>query len=357
MLFSLENSVLPLNRWTRRLQSFPLARWSVERIVHFDFDVDFVKDGLAHFGFHDRVGNLYAMAHQRHFMGLVGKRGQLEWTVAGDPVFPGVPNIHASLNFPIFVDRLTDGSLVVSNFGNSRLYRVYPDKMKAELLIDGAELGIRHAGNCVVDADECIWVNEVEGCRVRRFDSTGRLLLTLGTGEPGFQPRPAEFHDVMFNWIYDIRRGPDGNIYVLDSKNFAVRVIDIGVGRVLPIAGTGRPGYSGDGGDPNLATFGGDSSAEFNGPISLSLDEEGNIFVGDRFNHVVRMIERKSNTINTIAGDSTSKGEEANDERESHLLRLKLPKISSMDYHDRRLFVPTDLTNQSGDLVVLLKTS
>ena len=333
-----------------------MSGWKVERIVHFDFENDFVKDGLSHFGFHDRAGNLYAVAHQKHFIGLVGRRGQLEWTVAGKKVFQGVPNIRAPLNFPIFVDCFSDGSLMVSNFGDSRLYRVYPDTMKAELLIEGADWGMKRAGNCVIDGDECIWVNEVEGCRVRRLDRAGRLLLTLGTGRPGFQSRPTEFHNVRFNWIYDLRRGPDGNIYVLDSKNFAVRVIDLGVGRVLPIAGTGRPGYSGDGGDPNLATFGGDPSANFDGPISLSLDERGNIFVGDRFNRVVRMIEKKSGTIGTIAGDTGATGLDANSDNESNLFRLKLPKISSMDYHDRRLFVPTDLTDQSGDLVVLQKT-
>jgi len=290
-------------------------------------------------------------------MGLVGRRGQLEWTAAKDPVFPGIPNIRTPLDFPIFVDEFVDGSLVISNFGDSRLYRIYPEMMKSELLVDCEKFGIRYAGNCVVDGDDCIWLNEVEGCKVRRLDQSGRILVTLGTGKPGFQSQPSEFDKVTFNWIYDMRRGPDGNMYVLDSKNFAVRVIDIGVGRVVTIAGTGKPGYGGDGGDPLQATFGGDPLAKFDGPISLSLDEDGNVFVGDRFNGVVRMIERKSNTIVTVAGDSTYRGELENDVRERNLLSLRLPKISSMDYYAPRLFVPTDLTDQSGDLVVLLKTN
>ena len=329
--------------------------WSIDRIIHFDFGTEFVKDGLAHFGFHDSEGGFYAIDHQKHFMGLVNRAGRLEWTVARDPVFRDVPNIQAVLDFPIYVDRFADGSLVVSNFGDSRLYRVYPDVMRAELLVDGAALGIRHAGNCVIDRDDCIWLNEVEGCRIRRLDETGKSLLTLGEGHPGFQPRPAEYDEVMFNWIYDMRRGPDGNIYVLDSKNFAVRVIDLGVGRVSTIAGTGRPGYSGDGRNPLSATFGGDASAAFDGPISLSVDAEGNVYVGDRFNRVVRMIEKKSDTIATIAGDKTYRGEERNDVNTKDPLALKLPKISSMDYCAGRLYVPTDLTNQSGDLIVLRK--
>ena len=332
-----------------------MPEWSVERIARFDFNSDFVKGGLAHFGFHDRAGRYYAISHQKHFMGLVGEGGRLGWTVAKGPVFPGIPNIETSLDFPIFVDRFDDGSLVVSNFGDGRLYRVYPDMMKSELLVDGTALGIRHAGNCVIDGDGCIWLNEVEGCKIRRFDQTGKPLLTLGKGVPGFQSRPAEFDDAMFSWIYDMRRGPDGNMYVLDSRNFAVRLIDIGSSRVFTIAGTGRPGYTGDGRSPLQATFGGDPSAKFDGPISLSLDEDGNVYVGDRFNRVVRMIEKKSGTIATIAGDTTFRGEEGNDARETEVLRLRLPQISSMDYYGGRLFVPTDITEESGDLIVLSK--
>ena len=334
-----------------------MASWVVEQIVHFDFKVDFVKHGLAHFGFHLQKGKYYALDHRRHLLAQVGSNGQPEWTSARNSVFPGTPNIKARLSFPIFIDRFADGSLVVSNFGDSRLYRLYPDTMTAELIVDGTALGIKHAGNCVVDGDDCIWLNEVEGCRVRRFDNNGKLILTLGKGRPGFQSTPVGFDEVMFSWIYDMRRGPDGNIYVLDSRNFAVRVIDLDAVEVLTIAGTGKAGYSGDGGDPMLATFGSDANARFDGPISMSLDEEGNIFVGDRFNRVVRVIERKSNTIHTIAGDTDYRGESRNSPRSRDPLSLRLPKISSMDYHNRRLFVPTDLSDESGDLVVLLKSS
>jgi len=33
-----------------------MIRWAVDRIVHFDFQRDIVKSGLAHFGFYDRQG-------------------------------------------------------------------------------------------------------------------------------------------------------------------------------------------------------------------------------------------------------------------------------------------------------------
>jgi hypothetical protein len=329
-----------------------VSGWTVERVVHFEPD-DFVEGGLSHFGFHDREGRRYAIAHRRHFLGLVGEDGRVEWTAGARAALEGVPNIAVELDYPMYVDTLADGALVVSSFGSARLHRVDPRTMTAELLVDGHDVGLADMGNCVVDDGGFVWVNEVRGCRVRRFSPAGRLVETLGDGTPGFQAGEVGFDEAGFGWIYDLRRGPDGNLYVLDSGNFALRVIDLGGRSVRTVAGTGAPGYSGDGGDARAATFGGDPTAEFDGPIALSLDEAGNAFVGDRFNHVVRMVERESGAVTTIAGTPEADAGRPNDPAERDPLRLNLPRISSMDYDRGRLFVPTDLADDSGDLIVL----
>ena len=340
----------------RRKRLGPMIDWEIEMIINFNFESgDLCKNGFVHFGFHDRHGRQYALAHQRHFLGLVSEGDRLEWTAASHVVFKGVPNIPAEVNYPMYIDSLPDGTLVQSNFGNGRLYRIDPDRMKANLFVDGSAIGMKDVGNCVVDDEGCVWVNEVTGCKVWRFESTGKPLLTLGDGKPGFQSDRIDFDGVRFNWIYDIRRGPDGNIYVLDSKNFSVRMIDMKSHSVCTLAGTGRGGYEGDGGNARYATFGSSPEAHFGGPISLSLDEERNIFVGDRYNRVVRIIYKENGIIQTIAGCHRSTGEERNNPRETDPSRLKLPRISSMDYYDGRLFVPTDLGGDSGDLIILRK--
>lgn len=94
-----------------------------------------------HFGFHDREGKHYAVEHQRHFLGLVGEGDRLKWTVAAGEVFEGVPNIRAELRYPMYVDSMSDGTLVCSNFGNNRLYRIDVDRMEAKLFVDGSALG------------------------------------------------------------------------------------------------------------------------------------------------------------------------------------------------------------------------
>lgn len=296
--------------------------WTVEAVVHFDTG-DFVKDGLSHFGFHLRDGRFCAISHQNHRVSLVDGTG-------------AVDELSAPFSYPMYADLLDDGSLIVSNFGDAHLYS-FDERLRATVLVDGKEFGLADMGNCVVGPDGCIWVNEVTGGRIRRFDTSGRLIETLDG----------------FGWIYDLRRGPDDRIYVLESTNFAVRVVDPANAAVMHVAGTGRPGYSGDGGPAVDASFGGDEAARFNGPISLSLDERGNVFIGDRFNHVVRMVYGESGVIETIAGAVPASASRSNDVEERDPLRLNLPQISSMDYYDERLYVPTDLAGEAGDLCVL----
>ena len=329
-----------------------MTGWIVERIIHFG-PGDFVKEGCSHFGFHDRAGNYYAISHQKHFLGLVGKNDELVWTAAAKQVFQGVTNIVAELNFPMYIDSFKDGRLIVSNFLTAKLHVIDPAKKRAELFVDGLKIGMKDAGNCVVDDEGFVWVNEVKGCKIWRFDGAGKPALTLGDGTAGFQSQEVSFDEAKFSWVYDIRRGPDGNIYVLDSRNFAIRMIDLKRHAVSTLAGNGRAGYDGDGSDAKKATLGSSPKARFDGPISLSLDEEGNMFVGDRMNHVVRMVHRKSGMIETIAGNLNSVEGRRNNPCEKDPLRVNLPEISSMDYFKGYLFVPTNLTPEEGDLAIL----
>lgn len=324
--------------------------WAVERIVRFAQGREH-DDGYALLGFHAPDGGQFALEHGRHWVGLYDGPDAFAWTAGR--VRPPESRLHVDADVlnPMYVARAADGTYVVSNIGNGLILRIDPERRRADVLVDGASFGLRDVGNCVLDADSCIWVNEVTGCRIRRFDATGNLLATVGDGKPGFSAAPVPLPEARFGWIYDIRLGPDGRLYVLDSGNFAVRVLDAERGVVETVAGSGRPGYEGDGGDPRRATFGSEPDVEFDGPYSLSLDESGTVFVGDRYNRVVRMIDRERNLISTIAGDPAVGPDERSDLHERDPRRLKLPRICSMDYNRGRLFVP----DESGDLAILVR--
>jgi hypothetical protein len=87
--------------------------------------------------------------------------------------------------------------------------------------------------------------------------------------------------------------GPRGQLYIADDGLDEILQALPG-GRFLVVAGTGRPGYSGDGGPAVRASL--------NDPGGLAVTPGGTIFVADTGNNRVRAIS-PSGTITTVAGD------------------------------------------------------
>jgi hypothetical protein len=83
-----------------------------------------------------------------------------------------------------------------------------------------------------------------------------------------------------------------GNVYIADSGNHRVRRIDV-TGTISTLAGSGKPGFSGDGG---AAT-----EARLNNPVGLAIDKAGNLYIGEAGR--VRKVD-PTGTITTAAGGS-----------------------------------------------------
>lgn len=85
----------------------------------------------------------------------------------------------------------------------------------------------------------------------------------------------------------------DGNVFVSDGLNHRVRRIDALNGEITTYAGTGTPGFSGDGG-PAL-------TAELNNPQGLAIDTDGALLIADWYNHRVRRVDPVTRRIDTLA--------------------------------------------------------
>lgn len=85
-----------------------------------------------------------------------------------------------------------------------------------------------------------------------------------------------------------------GNTWIIEmiSGNRLLKIDSKGV--LTHVAGTGKAGYSGDGG-PALA-------AEFHGPHNLAVLPDGNVLIGDTWNGHVRKVDVKTGTVSTLAG-------------------------------------------------------
>ena len=84
----------------------------------------------------------------------------------------------------------------------------------------------------------------------------------------------------------------EGRTYVSDPTGHKVRAVDPD-GEVTTVAGTGAPGFSGDGGQAD--------EARLNHPHGLAVDEDGQLYIADRHNHRVRVVD-DAGDITTLAG-------------------------------------------------------
>jgi hypothetical protein len=90
-----------------------------------------------------------------------------------------------------------------------------------------------------------------------------------------------------------------GNVFFADRNAHKVRRIDGATGVVTTFAGTGEPGYNGDG-IPAI-------EAKLNGPAGLAIDTAGNLYIADSDNHLVRRVGLDG-AITTVAGVTASIG-------------------------------------------------
>jgi hypothetical protein len=261
-------------------------KWRIRRIFNFPKDKPW-RDGYVHFGFHGKYGEQYLLQWDKHWLGRLTPDDRFLWTAGA--INKGLSQVHIEMDVrhPQYISESPDGSLTLTSNGNNKSFKIYPERETAEVFIDAGKLGFVDAGNCVYDNDGNLWIHEISGYKVWQFDASGKPIRVLGGGQPGFQKETVLFKEASFNWIYDMRLGPDGNMYVLDSKNFAIRMIDIARQMVSTVVGTGQPGDGGDGGNALQVALGSKPGEYFDGPLSMALDEEGNIYIGDTQNHLL----------------------------------------------------------------------
>lgn len=85
-----------------------------------------------------------------------------------------------------------------------------------------------------------------------------------------------------------------GNLYIADTMNHRVRMVDSETGIISTLAGTGQARFSGDGGPAHQAAL--------NEPAALAVDDGGQLYIADQSNHRVRVVDFKTGVIRTVAG-------------------------------------------------------
>ena len=132
---------------------------------------------------------------------------------------------------------------------------------------------------------------------VRKVDPRGVVTTVAGNGSFGFSGDGGPALGSQLSAIRDIAFDGNGNLFIADSNNSRVRMVDTR-GVITTFAGNGSVGYSGDGGPATLARF--------NFPVGLAVDSANNVYVADAGNGTIRKITRSTGVISTFAGTGLS---------------------------------------------------
>ena len=146
-----------------------------------------------------------------------------------------------------------------------------------------------------LDRADDVYICDIMNNRVRKFDARARTITTFaGTGERAPMPLEASLDGAPLAGPRSIEIVPDGTMYLVLREGNQVLTVDVGRRRLRLLAGTGKMGYSGDGG-PAL-------SATLNGPKGIAYSPEGALYISDTESHVVRRVDLRSGNISTVVG-------------------------------------------------------
>lgn len=163
---------------------------------------------------------------------------------------------------------------------------------------DGAsalEAGIGGPFGLAIGPDGSVYVCSTTNHCVRRIDErTGSISTFVGCGKMGYDGDGKPADRALCNEPYEVRFDSDGNLYVVEMQNHIVRKVDAKTKLITTVAGTGQPGFSGDGGKA--------TKAKLKQPHSIALDGAGGLYIADIGNHRVRRVDLQSGLIETIAG-------------------------------------------------------
>jgi sugar lactone lactonase YvrE len=278
---------------------------ALQALLNFPYGVAISPAGLLYFSEHgndivrrvDPDGTLVAVA------GMAGKSGR-----SGD----GGPATQARLSDPLHLAFDAAGNLFIADGSNNRIRKVTPDGIittyagggnPADRVGDGgpataARLNL--ARGLAVDAAGNLYIGDTENFRVRKVTPAGIISTVAGTGKKGYSGDGGLATEARLNTPAALAMDTSGNLYIVEygpgwEEGTGQRVRKVSPeGIISTVAGSGEPGYSGDGG-PAV-------EGRFNSITGIAVDAAGNLFLADWGNFRVRKVD-PTGVLTTVVGN------------------------------------------------------
>lgn len=220
------------------------------------------------------------------------------------------------VNHPCGVTLDPRGQVIVAAWHNFSIYRLRPGQ-GPELVAGNRTQGLSGDGgpanraqcdfpsSASYDAFGNLYISDQGNRRIRKVDTSGIITTFAGRGDRnivGFAGDGGPATEALF----DCDRGSDAvpgfklevdrdlnRLYICDTNNHRVRVIDLATGIINTFAGNGSPTHAGDGGPA--------TNASLNRPTDVAVAPDRSVYIADAYNHVVRRVD-PSGIITTVAG-------------------------------------------------------
>lgn len=201
------------------------------------------------------------------------------------------------------------GTLYVADASNNRVLKVRVGEspvavagtgtcnVAASLPTAGLSLDLCTPVGVAVNAGGDVFISDVETHRVWKVDAAGNASVFAGTGTAGATGDGGPATLAQLSSPTTLAVGPDNLLYISDTGNHSVRMVD-GSGNLKTVVGkVGTAGYAGDAGLP--------TNARLSSPGGIAFDPAGVLYVADTGNNAVRKVTLGA-SISTFAGGNTA---------------------------------------------------
>jgi trimeric autotransporter adhesin len=262
----------------------------------------------------DASGNMYIADTNNYRVRMVMKSTGIITTVAGDGT-PGSKGdggqaTSASLLTPYGVAVDASGNIYISDTNNYRIRMVTKSTGIITTVAGDGSRGYSGDGGqatsasmyypwgIAVDAPGNIYIADAGNYRIRLVTkSTGIITTVAGDGTFGFKGDGEQATSASMYYPWGVAIDASGNIYIVDTINYRIRMVTKSTGIITTVAGDGTSGYRGDGGKA--------TSASLLYSYGIAVDASGNIFIADTYSYRIRMVTKSTGIITTVAGDGT----------------------------------------------------